>query len=152
MFIHHNPSNIVRAREGVVVHGCNAQGVMGSGVAKQLRAKYPEIFFDYILGLEVYTTQKLSPLGELIVVPVSKTLKVVNAITQEFYGRDGKQYVSYVALEIAFAKIASRFDSATPIHIPYLIGAGLGGGDEKTILEIIDRNLKDHEVHFHHWK
>lgn len=152
MFIHHNPSNIVRAKEGVIVHGCNAQGIMGSGVAKQLRAKYPEIFFDYVLGLKEYALQKLSPLGTLSVVPVSKTLKIVNAITQEFYGRDGVQYVSYVALETAFANIATRFDFTTPIHIPYLIGAGLGGGDEKTILELIDKNLKDHEVHFHHWK
>jgi O-acetyl-ADP-ribose deacetylase (regulator of RNase III) len=152
MIIHHKPSNIVRAKEGIIVHGCNAQSVMGSGVAKQLRAKYPEIFYDYCLNLEIYAVQKINPLGQVIFVPVSKTLKIANAITQEFYGRDGSKYVSYSALEQCLDKVAQSVNFDTPIHIPYLIGAGLGGGNEEIILNIIENTLKDNEVHFHHWK
>lgn len=152
MFIHHNPSNIVRAREGVVVHGCNAQGVMGSGVAKQLRAKYPEIFYRYCEHLNDLLDQDVNPLGSVNFVPVTATLVIANAITQEFYGRDGEQYVSYTAIKDALKHIADCYGFDTPIHIPYLIGAGLGGGDEQTILQIIETELAEHEVHLHHWK
>ena len=63
MITHKYNSNITEVTQGVIVHGCNAQGVMGSGVAKQLRAKYPEIYVDYLDGLEEYSTENLSPLG-----------------------------------------------------------------------------------------
>lgn len=74
-----------------------------------------------------------------------------NAITQEHYGRTGDKYVSYKALRACLAEVASTH-SDKPIHIPYLIGAGLGGGDEETILRIIETKLKDCDVHLHHWK
>lgn len=153
MIIHHDPSNIVRAREGVIVHGCNAQGVMGSGVAKQLRAKYPDIFLPYVQHLEEYRDQDVSPLGTVNFVSVTTTLLIANAITQEFYGRDGKQYVSYIALRESL-KIVAELATARdiPVHIPYLIGAGLGGGDEEKIIRIIETKLKDCDVHLHHWK
>lgn len=152
MIIHHDPSNIVRAREGIIVHGCNAQGVMGSGVAKQLRAKYPDIFYRYCEHLNEHLDEDVNPLGSVCFVPVTTTLVIANAITQEFYGRDGKRYVSYDALRDCLKIIAEYIVYDTPIHIPYLIGAGLGGGDEQTILQIIEAELLDYEVHLHHWK
>lgn len=152
MITHHDPSNICLVTDGVIVHGCNAQGVMGSGVAKQLRAKYPEIFYDYAESLMVYGVSDINPLGQVVFVKVSKSLTVANAITQEFYGRDGEKYVSYIALKSCLEIVAKRFGSSTPIHIPYLIGAGLGGGDEEAILRIIETKLKDCDVHLHHWK
>lgn len=153
MITHHDPSNICLVTEGIIVHGCNAQGVMGSGVAKQLRAKYPDIFYRYCEHLNDRLDQDINPLGSVCFVPVTNTLVVANAITQEFYGRDGKQYVSYIALRESL-KIVAELATARGIsvHIPHLIGAGLGGGDEETILRIIETKLKDCDVHLHHWK
>ena len=31
-----------------IVHGCNSHGVMGSGVAKMVRAKYPVAYQRYV--------------------------------------------------------------------------------------------------------
>ena len=39
--------DICSVNSGIIVHGCNAQGVMGSGVAKAIRLKYPQVFEDY---------------------------------------------------------------------------------------------------------
>lgn len=152
MITHHDPSNICLVTDGVIVHGCNAQGVMGSGVAKQLRAKYPDIFVLYLQHLEDVKFQDLQPLGTVCYVPVTKDLVIANAITQEFYGRTGDKYVSYVALKLALEDVANCYGLSVPIHIPYLIGAGLGGGDEEKILRIIETKLKNCDVHLHHWK
>lgn len=152
MIIHHDTSNILDVKEGVIVHGCNCQGVMGSGVAKQLRSKYPDIFLPYAEALEQSHQMDINPIGGIICVRVTNTLIVINALTQQYYGRDGNKYVSYKALQAAMEKVADRFGIDVPIHIPYLIGAGLGGGDEEKILRIIETKLKEHEVHLHHWK
>ena len=154
MITHHEPSNICLVTDGVIVHGCNAQGVMGSGVAKQLRAKYPDIFLAYINHLDTYKGLDVNPLGSVSFSRINGSLLVANAITQEFYGRDGELYVSYIAL-IECLKSVAEFVTARrnmPVHIPYLIGAGLGGGDEEKIIRIIENKLKDCDVHLHHWK
>ena len=152
MIEHLNPSNICKVTSGVIVHGCNAQGAMGSGVAKQLRAKYPEIFYDYVENLAVYRVQSITALGQVVFVKVSPTLTIANAITQEFYGREDWVYLNYTALSIALNRVATKYPKDTPIHLPYLIGAGLAGGDPETILEIISDVFKEHTVYFHHWK
>lgn len=39
--------DITTATRGIVVHGVNCQGVMGSGVALAIRTKWPQIFESY---------------------------------------------------------------------------------------------------------
>lgn len=39
--------NILSASSGIVVHGCNAQDVMGSGLAAQIKKLFPDAFSDY---------------------------------------------------------------------------------------------------------
>lgn len=153
MQTHKFDSDITKVTSGIVVHGCNAQGVMGSGVAKQLRAKYPDIMADYIDALHELQKEKINPLGYVAWTDINVDLVIANAITQEFYGRDGQKYVSYDALDAAFQKIASfaKASEAT-IHIPFLIGAGLGGGNANIIQRIIEENTQDLEVVYHHWK
>lgn len=34
--------------KGIIVHGVNSQGVMGSGVAKQIKDKWPEAYGSYM--------------------------------------------------------------------------------------------------------
>ena len=153
MIKHLQNSDITKVTHGIIVQGCNAQGVMGSGVAKQLRAKYPDIFMDYLSGLQEYKEESISPLGAVFLSEITSNLVIANAITQEFYGRDGQQYVSYQALEHAFKCVAGRAsDMDLPVHLPYLIGAGLGGGDEKIILEIINKTLYNTDCTLHYWK
>lgn len=123
-------NNLLNITEGIIVHGCNAQGIMGSGVAKQLRQKYPEIFTDYILAKPYY-------LGQVIISRVSPTLLVVSAITQQYYGRDPNTiYVDYQAVGNAFLSLNNMFPGQT-LHIPQ-IGAGLGNGDWERIESIIN--------------
>ena len=39
--------DLLKAKEKFIVHQCNAQGVMGSGVAKQIATLYPEAEKQY---------------------------------------------------------------------------------------------------------
>ena len=39
--------DLLNSPDRIIVHGCNAQGVMGAGVAKAIRTKYPEAYSNY---------------------------------------------------------------------------------------------------------
>ena len=40
--------NLLEQTKGVIIHGCNCQGVMSSGIALQIRNKWPGVFETYI--------------------------------------------------------------------------------------------------------
>lgn len=148
--------NILSVQRGIIVQGCNAQGVMGSGVAKDLRDRYPENYTVYKAAFDRHKqkTGKTLALGRVIWYTVSKEepkLAIANAITQEFYGRNPNiQYVDYEAVRSAFRQVATEARKHNlPVHYP-LIGAGLGGGRWDVIAEIIEAELI--EVEHTLWK
>lgn len=156
--INYVKGDLLTTPDRIIVHGCNAQGVMGSGVAKAIRAKYPKAFDDYsakCVNHRHYEYPIEQLMGVLIpsVQPDGKI--ILNAITQERYGKDGQKYVSYDAVDEVMYKIEHglmfkditgvRRIKSTNISMPK-IGAGLGGGDWGVIESIIKHRLKDHNV------
>lgn len=136
-----NKGNLLDVTSGIIVHGCNAQGVMGSGVALAIKQKYPDCYAAYKRN---YDNDGLY-LGDVVWYNHSKhsndiddRLYIANAITQENYGQDGKRYVSYKAIVECFSEVIVYARSMScKIHLP-LIGAGLGGGDWSIIEQLID--------------
>lgn len=128
--------NLLDVKEGIIVHGCNCQGVWGSGVAKQMKEKYPEAFTKYQSDLKNLGS---TALGRVSVWGSMNPVTVHSAFTQNYYGRDnGVRYVSYDAVSTCFDTIFMCGKSNTRnIYIPNLIGAGLGGGSREVILSII---------------
>lgn len=124
----------------ILVHGCNAQGVMGSGVAALVKKLYPYAFeayrqeyndFGLVTGSVVWGRSKDS------------CVLVANAITQENYGRDGKLYVSYDAVVESMMDIAAYAKKHNvPVVFP-MIGGGLGGGDIKRLTAIFQAVFHD---------
>lgn len=138
--------DLLAVQRGIVVHGCNAQGVMGSGVAAAIRTRYPGAFQAYRKAFESNGLH----LGEVIGFSAERdpsgrpSLVIANAITQEFYGREpGRVYVSYSAITQCFAKIAKKArELELEVHFP-LIGCGLGGGDWREVSRRINEALAD---------
>lgn len=126
----------------IIVHGCNAQGRMGSGFAKELRDRFPEAYGAYMAHHKQYGLT----LGTNVPYTVSKNLVIMNAITQEFYGYDGAKYVSYDAVASCFEEINNlslklqEDGTVVSVHYP-MIGAGLAGGQWDIIEAIIETEL-----------
>jgi O-acetyl-ADP-ribose deacetylase (regulator of RNase III) len=127
--------------EGYIMHGCNAQGVMGSGVAAIVKQRYFEAFKVYAQQHPHYI------LGEVIPAKVTDDLVIINAITQENFGTHQVQ-VDYHAVEQACrgAKHLANFGmvESKEVHFPF-IGAGLAGGDEHTLMTIFDQQFSEGE-------
>lgn len=132
--------NILSVNEGIIVQGCNAQGVMGSGVAKAIRERYPIVYEIYNRAFREHGLT----VGSVVNVSVKQSLVVASAITQEFFGKENKKYVSYSGISEAFCTIARHAnESKSDVHYP-LIGAGLGGGDWAIIQQIIESAFHDY--------
>lgn len=135
--------NILDAESGIIMHGCNDLGVMGSGIALAVKEKYPACFQEYSNWCIEERKAGKELLGNICPFSVPyKDLVIANCITQSGFGKDSKRYVSYKAIQSVFQTIAVigagrvGVDTLT-IHYP-LIGAGLGGGDWAIISEIIE--------------
>ena len=131
--------NLMDVTDGHIVHGCNAQGVMGSGVALAVKNMYPGAFADY---RKIHEDEGLE-LGFAYPYMPSEKLVIWNAITQEGYGQPTRN-CSYDAIQTCFEDInraviqADDLGIKQEIHIP-AIGAGLGGGNWEIIREIIEQ-------------
>lgn len=150
--------NIVNeVKEGIIVQQVNAQGVMGSGVAKDIRDKWPVVWEEYSRIVVPYPGDRgASVMGMMIPVQVDTNLWVCNVVGQQYYGREpNKQpygrYTSYDALANGLAKVNTFalenfiiendwWMHRPTIHFP-LIGCGLGGGDWRIVSRIIETQL-----------
>ena len=146
--IERHVGNLLDVKTGVIVHGCNARGVMGAGVAKAVKQRYPGAYTAY---RHAYEEGGLS-VGQVIAYPVPNgngalQLVIVNAIIQQTYGTDRRQ-VDYAGFERAFVQVAhiTRTFGFQDVHLP-LIGCGLAGGDWRVIEPIIRRTLRGLRKH-----
>jgi len=126
--------DLLGATQKVIIHGCNAQGVMGSGVARQIRARWPNVYEVYHLKHKVFGLD----LGDIIPVATLDGKIIVNCITQDGFGRSGNRYVNYDAIARCMEQLNDRISNweVSEIAMPR-IGAGLGGGDWNIIEQII---------------
>jgi len=139
MKIEYREGNLFETDIEHIVHGCNAQGVMGSGVAKIVRDQYFDAYKFYV---DQYDKHGLK-LGDVQFVE-SNGKTIVNAITQDNYGRTGARFVGYDAVADCMRTINNmlKLSGHTQVAMPQ-IGAGLGGGNWKIISRIIEDEMTD---------
>ncbi len=135
---------LAEVKSGVILQVVNAQGVMNSGFAKQVRQKWPKVYSLYSDTIEPNQPDRgASWMGSVIPVRVEDNLFVANLVAQQFYGTDGKRYLSYDALDSALKKVAElNAQEKLQIHHP-LIGCGLAGGSWEIVKQIITQHLGD---------
>ncbi len=127
----------------IIVHGCNCFCTMGSGIAPQIKKKWPE----------AYEVDKASVRGDrrkLGTITFTKNTKpiVINAYTQFNYGGPGRN-LDYKAVRSCMKQIRFLF-SRKKIAMP-MIGAGLAGGNWSKIFGIIKQELEGEDVTIIKW-
>ena len=126
----------------VFCHQVNCIGVMGAGIAKQIRDAYPEVYRNYKQSVG----ESNARIGTNLYIHTSDNRTCVNMFAQYNYGRD-EQYTDYTAFRKCLTNLknyAAVLSSDTIIAFPYGIGCGNGGGK----WDIIESMLKHfaHEV------
>lgn len=140
----------------VICHQVNCQGVMGAGLALQIRKAYPNVFKTYESFCRNKNMQGKSPLGGCLMVYTDKTRSkiVANLFGQEYYSRHNQE-TNYNALREAIHSLSNNSflrENKMSIGFPYMIGCGLGGGDWNTVLSIIEEEMTGYPGSVQIWK
>lgn len=119
----------------VIGQQVNCKGVMGAGLAKSIRDKYPIVYTEYRNAVE----RNKNLLGHCQLVRVQDNKIVANLFGQYSYGRIKKVYTDYNALKNALIELINMMQNNKiySVALPYGIGAGLAGGNWSKIYEII---------------
>ena len=144
--------DLLEADVDYICHQVNCQGKMGSGIAKSIRDKWPNVYTKYISDMNYHKSFGGNSLGSCQFVEVSPELTVINMFAQEYYGYDGRRYTSYDAFWSCLGEIKNILKKGSKIGFPRGIGCGLGGANWEVIESMIIAALdKDFEVYIY-WK
>lgn len=135
--------DLLEATENIIVHSVNCQGVMGSGIAKQVKDKWYEVYKDYKRLCDTWLDTGL--LGHAQLVRVDDDKFVANVFGQKQYGYNGERFTNYEALYEGLenvAKYARRFNLS--VALPYKLGCDRGGADWDIVYAMIESVFKNH--------
>jgi len=136
--------DIIEAEEPLIIHQVNCQDVMGSGVARALYEKWPEVKKSYHeFCSKIPIEDRLGSCD----VAIGGDKYVINAFSQFTFGTSG-QHTDYSAVRNCFllAKVLMHHVGIDTIAIPYNYGCGLGGGDWSVIEGLIEEIFGDSAV------
>lgn len=137
--------NLLDSSAKYICHQVNCQGVMGSGVAKQIKEKWPTVFQRYRGLCSKYSDDKMSLLGSALFVSIDGETSVVNLFGQFGYGID-RAHTNMDALRRALTKVAEHAAVGETIAMPYRIGCGLAGGDWGEVMDMLSEIFANHHL------
>ena len=121
-------SNLLDIPDGIICHQVNCIGVMGGGIALQIRNKWPIVYERYVSDCIPFKQSPRHLLGHLQDVIINSNLVVANCFGQVFPGYG--LMTDYGAWDILLDKLSDlRNFFSLDIHFPWMIGCGLAGGD-----------------------
>ena len=150
--IHYVKGNLLDSNCDYICHQVNCHGVMGSGIAKQIRERWPGVYDGYVDFCKWHNDRNYELLGKVFVSSTVGDRRVVNMFSQYNFGYDGTRFTSYDAFARCLDVIKEHIPEDETIGFPKNIGCGLGGGNWKVISALIEEILgEDYEVYIYEY-
>ena len=152
--ITYKKGNLLDSNCDYIVHQVNCQRVMGSGIAKQIRNRWPQVYDEYcdyidfaFEGGEFKFTCDF--LGGIQLVKVPNKV-VVNFFSQDDYLPRNQCHTNYRAFRLCCQNFKEKLKIKSVVNpvigFPYKIGCGLAGGDWSIVSKIIEEEFQDYSV------
>jgi O-acetyl-ADP-ribose deacetylase (regulator of RNase III) len=135
----------------IIVHVVNDEGVMGAGIARTIREKWPHVYSKYVSLFKSPAKDRATAQGQIQIVRADGDLFVCNLFGQSgigpFYGLPA---VRYGAIEEGLLRLNHRIATANDktsvsLHMPR-IGCGLAGGSWAKVQDVIERVFEDSDI------
>lgn len=127
--------DILKAKENIIVHQVNELGLMGAGLALQIKHKYPQVFTKY------KQVANKNCWGKLQFVQIANNKFICNMFSQKGISRTHRT-TDYELMCKCLAKLNTFAEQHNlTIAIPYKIGCGLAGGDWNIVSGLIQKYI-----------
>jgi hypothetical protein len=121
-------SDLLKIDNGIICHQTNCIGVMGGGIALQIRNKWPNVYKQYVNECEPFKNDPRYLLGHVQDIVINDKLVIANCFGQIFPGHG--LMTDYDAWDIILDKLRDlRNYFHLDLHFPWMIGCGLAGGN-----------------------
>lgn len=133
--------DILKAKENIIVHQVNELGVMGAGLALQIKNKYPQVFTKYkqIANKDCW--------GQIQFVQIADNKFICNMFSQKGISRTHRT-TDYELMRKCLTKLNTLAEQHNlTVAIPYKIGCGLAGGDWNIVEQIIKETVPNANIY-----
>lgn len=121
-------SDLLKIDKGIICHQTNCIGVMGGGIALQIRNKWPNVYKQYVNECEPFKNDPRYLLGHVQDILINDKLVIANCFGQIFPGHG--LMTDYDAWDKILDKLRDlRNYFHLDLHFPWMIGCGLAGGN-----------------------
>jgi len=126
-----------------IIHQANCQNTMQSGIARQIRERYPEAYeadCKTVAG-------DIKKLGTFSWVKTHDDKYIYNCYSQFRYGKE-QRHTNYEAVYNGLSSIKSHAEShqLKSLSLPHKMGCNLGGGNWKIVNSIIEVLFEDSSI------
>lgn len=125
-----------------IAHCANCQNTFGSGIAKQIKDRYPEAYVADTEAHEEVKKQGTALLGLFSTAQTSDGKKITNLYGQERYGKD-RRHLDYEGFYVALKGLRDALENAHKagrtyiLGLPFKIGCDRAGGDWMVVYAMI---------------
>lgn len=133
--------NILNAKEDIICHQVNVQGMMGGGVARQLA--------DHYKGLEEFYSKHCKELKNDYEALNGTVLfyKDYKTIIANIFSQRPNFETDYIAMRKCLTYVKQWVENnQLSVAIPYGIGCGIANGDWNEVYKIIEEVFRDYDV------
>ncbi len=126
-------------------HQVNCLGVMGSGIALQVKKLYPNVYQEYKQYCNNYNNS-INLLGKTLIVAINENQSIVNLFGQKNFGIEKRQ-TSYDAL-VNSLEILKNFTENKTVAFPVNMSCTRGGANWNIVKTIIIETLNNCNLEF----
>ena len=117
-------------QKGLLCHQVNTYGVMGGGLALQVKSQFPHVYDIY----KSYCEEKEYENKLYQAIKISKDTYIVNIFSQEEFNTNYDKLYKALYEIVLYAK-----ESGMQVNLPYKYGCGIANGNWDTVSEIIEQ-------------
>lgn len=143
--ITYHDGNIFDSDAKIICHQVNTYGVMGAGIAAEVKERFPEVYEEYNTFCAANSQEML--LGAVLFSNARNGF-IANCFSQRGMNTD---YGLFTAVMGVVRNWAEEHGNAK-IAIPYKMGCGIAGGDWDTVEQIIHNVFDCSDLEVESWK
>lgn len=132
--------NILDIQKGIICHQTNCLGIMGGGLAKQMKDKYPDVYDNYHNYCKTFKNNLDKIFGTSYIYKINNDLTIASVFGQKEIGYKATDYdKTYTALLDLKNIIKKCKLENLNVYFPKFMGCGLGGGNWEIYSWILEK-------------